>query len=572
MIHVLRHASVRRILTLALLCASALLQACSTTGSYQLAIAHLNDSHTHLEATPLTLMLDGHKTVVQAGGFASLQTLVDEMRVANPDLLLLHAGDAVQGTLYFTLFNGQPEFAFLNRLGVAAMTLGNHEFDRGSAAIPTYLQWAKFPLVSSNIDFSGEASMASRPVPTRIVREIKGERIGIIGLTTESTPQTTLDVGQVKFLDARTSAEREVAALTAQGVNKIVLLSHLGYEQDLKLASAVSGIDIIVGGHSHTLLGDATSLASIGLVPDGPYPTEVLAPDGNRVLVLQAWKWAQMLGRLDARFDAQGRITGYSANPVIPLADRFVRDAVPIPVGSPAYAQIVQTFKPGGPLRLVKADAATEAALAPYGAQLATFRKASVATAAEDLLRGINSGPGPLVADAMLAALPKAQVAILNDGGVRKDLFAGPISVGDVLELLPFANTLVLLDLSGAELKEALEGDIDFLISKKNPSPYPYVAGLRFTVAPGAARGQRVTALAVRDDAGVYQPLRPDAVYRCVVSNFVAGGGDGFTRVRNARGFRSDSGIVDSDALRDYFQALGTVHRPVEQRVTVLAP
>ncbi len=572
MTHVLHNASVRRILALALVCASVILQACSTTGGYQLAIAHLNDSHSHLEATPLTLVVDGRKTVVEAGGFARLQTLVDEMRSAKPDLLLLHAGDAVQGTLYFTLFNGQPEFEFLNRLGVTAMTLGNHEFDRGSAAIPSYLQAAQFPVISSNIDFSGEAATAALQVPTRIVKEINGERIGIIGLTTETTLQTTLDVGKLKFLDARASAEREVAALTAQGINKIVLLSHLGYELDLKLAATVSGIDIIVGGHSHTLLGAAAGLGSIGLVPDGPYPTEVLAPDGSRVLVLQAWKWAQMLGRLDASFDAQGRITGYAAKPVIPVTDRFVRDAVPVPPDSPGYAQIVQTFKLGGLVRVVQEEGKAAAALAPYRSQLATYRQASVASAAEDLLRGINSGPGPLAADAMLAAVPRAQVAILNNGGVRKDLAAGSISVGDVLEVMPFANTLVLLDLSGAELKEALEGDIDFLISRKYPSPYPYVAGLRFTVARHADKGRRVTALVVRDDAGAYRPLLPDAIYRCVVSNFVAGGGDGFTSIRSTRGFRSDSGIVDSDALRDYLKKLGIVHQSTEQRVTELAP
>ena len=545
---------------------------CAAADGYTLSIAHINDSHSHLEATPLTLLIDGQKTTVQVGGFARLQTLVDEMRAANPDLLLLHAGDAVQGSLYFTLFKGRPEFAFLNRLGVAAMTLGNHEFDRGTAALASYLQWSNFPLISANIDFSGEPAMASQRVPTRIVKEIKGERIGIIGLTTESTPQTTLDVGQVKFLDARASAEREVAALTAQGVNKIVLLSHLGYADDRKLAAAVSGIDIIVGGHSHTLLGDASSLASIGLVPDGPYPTEVLAPDGSRVLILQAWKWAQMLGRLDASFDAYGKITGYASEPVIPISDHFSRDAKTVAPDSPAYARIVQAFKPGTLLRLVKEDLVTAAALAPYTAQLDVFRKTTVASADQVLQRGANTGPGPLVADSMLAAVPNAQLAIVNNGGVRKDLAAGQISVGDVLELLPFANTLVLLDLSGTELKEALEGDIDFLISKKYPAPFPYVAGMRFTVTPHTVRGLRVMALEVRDAAGVYQPVREDVIYRCVVSNFVAGGGDGFTSIRNARGLRVDTGIVDSETLLAYLKQMGAVRPPSEQRVRLLTP
>ena len=560
----------RRLLALALLGFMLVLQPCAAADGYTLSIAHINDSHSHLEATPLTLLIDGQKTTVQAGGFARLQTLVDEMRAANPDLLLLHAGDAVQGTLYFTLFNGQPEFEFLNRLGLSAMTLGNHEFDRGPAAIASYLRWARFPIVSSNIDFSAESSVM--PLPTRMVREIKGERIGIIGLTTESTPQTTLDVGKTRFLDARASAEREVAALTAQGVNKIVLLSHLGYADDRKLAAAVSGIDIIVGGHSHTLLGAPISLASIGLVPDGPYPTEVLAPDGNRVLILQAWKWAQMLGRIDASFDTDGRITGHSSQSVIPLADHFARDAVTVAPDSPAYARIVQSFKPGGLLRLVQEDVASAAALAPYTAQLTGFRKTGVAVAAQAMLRGPNTGPGPLVADSMLAAVPKAQLAIVNNGGVRTDLPAGPISVGDVLELLPFANTLVLIDLSGAELKAALEGDIDFLIGKKYPAPFPYVAGMRFTLATYAARGQRATALEVRDAAGAYQPVREDAIYRCVVSNFVAGGGDGFTSIRNARGLRVDTGIVDSEALLAYLTQMGAVRPPSEQRVRLLTP
>ena len=560
----------RRLLALALLGFMLVLQPCAAADGYTLSIAHINDSHSHLEATPLTLLIDGQKTTVQAGGFARLQTLVDEMRAANPDLLLLHAGDAVQGTLYFTLFNGQPEFEFLNRLGLSAMTLGNHEFDRGPAAIASYLRWARFPILSSNIDFSAESSVM--PLPTRLVREIKGERIGIIGLTTESTPQTTLDVGKTRFLDARASAEREVAALTAQGVNKIVLLSHLGYADDRKLAAAVSGIDIIVGGHSHTLLGAPISLASIGLVPDGPYPTEVLAPDGNRVLILQAWKWAQMLGRIDASFDTDGRITGHSSQSVIPLADRFVRDAVTVAPDSPAYARIVQSFKPGGLLRLVQEDVASAAALAPYTAQLTGFRKTGVAVAAQAMPRGPNTGPGPLVADSMLAAVPKAQLAIVNNGGVRTDLPAGPISVGDVLELLPFANTLVLIDLSGTELKEALEGDIDFLISKKYPAPFPYVAGMRFTVTPHTVRGLRVMALEVRDAAGVYQPVREDVIYRCVVSNFVAGGGDGFTSIRNARGLRVDTGIVDSETLLAYLKQMGAVRPPSEQRVRLLTP
>ncbi len=558
----------------ALLFSAALfLHSCSSGdagGFYRLTIAHLNDTHSQMEPLPVVMTIGGLKTVVRAGGFARLQTLVNEMRATSKNFLLLHAGDAVQGTLYFTLFNGQVEFDFLNRLGVDAMTFGNHEFDRGTAAIPSYLHRATFPILSANIDFSGEPAIAPL-VPTRIVREVNGERIAIIGLTTETTPQSTMDVGKAKFLDPQNCARREVAALEDVGINKIIVLSHLGYAEDLKLAAAVSGIDIIVGGHSHSLLGEPLRLFPLGMTPAGNYPTEVRSPDGGRSLVLQAWQWGDLLGRLDLDFDHFGKITSYRSAAVIPVADSFTRNGVAVPFASQSYLEIIQTFNLTGTVRIASEDPATAAALTPYSAQLVNFRKTVVATAAEDLIPGVNSGPGPLAADSMLAAVPKARVAILNFGGVRRGLPAGPISVGDLLEVMPFANTLVLVDLTGAELKNALEEDIDFLITKYGQSLLvpPYVSGVSFTLSPGAAVGGRVSALAAKDAAGLYRPVDPLKVYRTVVNSFVAGGGDGFTSIKNAKGFRTDTGIIDSDALRDYLKKLGRVHNRAEKRVTV---
>jgi 5'-nucleotidase len=205
---------------------------------------------------------------------------------------------------------------------------------------------------------------------------------------------------------------------------------------------------------------------------------------------------------------------------------------------------------------------------------LTTVRKQVLATASQDLIRGANSGPGPLVADSMLAAVPRAQVAILNYGGVRKDVLQGAISVGDVLEVMPFANSLVLVDLTGAELQSALEEDLDFLLTKygnHNSTALPYVAGVRFSVTPSAGKGDKVGALKVQGADGTYLPIDPTATYRTVVNAFVASGGDGFTAIKHAKGFRSDTGIIDSDAFRDHLQALGTVQNPTTPRI-FLAP
>lgn len=563
--------AVRALRLLAVMLGVVLLNSCGSIDStdYTLTIAHLNDTHSHLEATPVTLDIAGTPTLVQMGGFARLQTLVDEMRADTPAFLLLHAGDALQGTLYFTLFAGAVEFDFLNRLGVDAMTFGNHEFDRGPAAIPPFLKRATFPFVSSNVDFSGEPAIAAR-VPQTLTLEIRGERIGIIGLTTETTPQSTLNVGSVRFLDAITAARQQVAELENRGVNKIIALTHLGFERDMKLAASVNGIDIIVGGHSHTLQGDPSRLGAIGLTPEHPYPTEVRTPDGGKTVLLHAWQWGQVLGNLRVTFDAAGRVRGYAPGAVMPVGDRFSRNDVAIEPASPAYREIIQALGTTGMARVVPEDPATLAALAPYGSQLQIFRSQPAGTAAEELPRRLNGGPGVLAADSMLAAVPHARAALLNFGGVRRDLRAGVISVGDVLEVMPFGNTLVVVDLTGDELKRALEEGIQFLLDKfgRDRPALPYVAGISFSVNLAAEAGQRVGALAVREEGG-YRPVDPAATYRTVVNSFVAGGGDGFATIKNARGFRNDTGIIDSDALRDHLTSLHTVPNPREQRIRI---
>ncbi len=558
-------------LSLLSVCLLLVLNACSHQQPFTLTVAHLNDTHSHLEPTGLRVVIHGEKTTLQSGGFARLKTVVDQMRQADPQLLLLHAGDAVQGTLYFTLFNGELEFDFLNRLGLTAMTFGNHEFDHGIAPIPGWIKRSSFPWLSANIDFSQEPAIAPL-VQLYQIRQLNGEQVGLIGVTTETTPLATQQVGAAVFRDAAASVRQQVAALTAKGVNKIILLSHLGYQQDKLLAAQVAGLDIIVGGHSHTLLGDAAQLAEIGLAPEGDYPTKIMGPDGKPVLVLQAWRWGAVVGRLQVQFSRDGVVEQATAAAVLPIGDGFSRAGTPVAPGSAQYREISAALENSGIVRVVPEDPEMAAALQPYTRQLAQFRGKIVARAAEELVVGLNSGPGPLVADSMLAAVPGAQFALLNYGGVRRGLAAGPVSVADVLELLPFNDTLVLVDLRGTEVRQLLEETIDFLIAKfgVDSRAMPYPAGLRISVQSAAPKGQRVRALAVRQHDGSYLPLQESAVYRVVVNSFEAKGGDGCLTLKQAGGFRDDTGIIDSDALAAYLTRVGTVGNQVEERVTIV--
>lgn len=539
---------------------------------YTLSLVHLNDTHSHMEPHPINMTAGDLRFTVMIGGAARIKTAVDDMRRENRDLLLLHAGDAVQGTLYFTLFNGALEYDFLNMLGVDAMTFGNHEFDRGVGAIPGWIKRSHFPWLSANIDFTGEPDIAVLVKPY-LVKEIKGEKVAIIGVTTEATPQITRDVGKVLFIDAVVSVHRQVEALSAYGINKIILLSHLGYSQDKALAAKVSGIDVIVGGHSHSLLGDADKLAAVGLAPGGGYPTEVKALDGNPVLVLQAWQWGHALGRIQVKFTPEGRVAAYSNGIVLPVGDQFSVRQVPVAPDGDEHRRIMQALKDSAYVSIVKEDPDVLAWLAPYASQVAAYRKKVLATATSDLIRGVNSGPGPLMAEAMMAAVTGARAALLNYGGVRKDLLAGPITVADVLEVLPFAHTLMLIDLTGEEIKEALEGGVDFLLGRhptlKTPV-MPYVAGLSFSVRPAAPKGSRIVAVSVKDTQGFYQPVDPQMVYRIVTNSFVVGGGDGFDVIKKANRFRVDTGLSDSAVFGDYLSDLGLVHKPTQQLVVIV--
>ena len=544
-----------------------------TTAAAPLSLAHLNDTHSHLEPLAVDLEIDAVQTTVELGGFARIKTVLEGMRADRPDLLLFHGGDAVQGTAYFPRFAGRVEFDFLNLLGVDAMSFGNHEFDLGPAPIPGWINRSRFPWLAANIDFSGAPAIAPLVQPF-MIREINGEKVGIIGLTTEDTPLVTRDVGRTVFHDPVAAAHRQVEILTARGVNRIIVLSHLGYRRDLDLAAKVPGIDIIVGGHSHSLLVNEDLIRDIGgLAPEGPYPTEVKTPDGKTVLVLQAWRWGHAVGMIQVDFSAAGEVAGYRSGITIPCGASFKRKGVPVAPGSEAYQRIVGILAAGGVVRITPENRRMRERLEPYARQIRTYREMPVAVATEPVVRGLDGGPGPLAADSMLAAFPEARLAFLNSGAVRRDFNTGTVSVADVMEVLPFGNTLVLVDLTGAELRTALEEHIAFLSRRypqHTPPLMPYIAGARFAVRPAAPAGSRVGELSVRDPSGVYRSADPRSVYRIVVNAFMAGGGDGLATLKKAGGFRVDTGIIDQDAFRDHLRKLGSFGSPTERRITVL--
>ncbi|MCX8070173.1 MAG: metallophosphoesterase [Thermodesulfovibrionales bacterium] len=380
-------------------------QSCSDTPSshtFKLSIIHLNDTHSHLEADPNgeTMKFDEVNTKVFLGGFTRIKTAIDKIRSSEANTILLLAGDAVQGTLYFTKFNGMADIDFSNLFGVDAMTLGNHEFDRGPQLVKNLIDRAAFPILSANIDFSREPLLAGRVKPYTI-KQYGSERVAIIGLTTEETPLTSLPGPNIIFKDVKESLQRNMYHVASEGINKVIVLSHIGYEMDKKIASEVTGIDVIVGGHSHSLLGN-DELKAFGLSPEGSYPTEVTAPDGKKTLVVQAWRWGEMIGHINVVFDEAGDVISYEAKPVLLLNERFIQGGKDVLPESDIYKRIISIIDTKPWMKIYQEDAEAIKMLAPLKAQVDEMRKSTIATTLDDLIRGLNSGPGPLVIDSFL--------------------------------------------------------------------------------------------------------------------------------------------------------------------------
>src|SRR5262245_45470089 len=241
---------------------------------YRVRIIHTNDHHARIEP-----VMGGTPPAPIHGGVSRRKTLIDAIRDEGGNQLLIDAGDVFQGTLWFTQYEGQADLEFYNAMGYEAQAIGNHEFDKGPQPLAEYIKRAQFPVLSANIVADASSPIFGLYKPW-IVKEVGGQKIGIFGLTTEETPAISSPGNSVTFLNYIEAARKAVADLKAQGVNKIVALTHIGITFDRELARQVDGIQVIIGGHSHTPMGPMVSPADA----NRPYPEVLTSPSGKPVI------------------------------------------------------------------------------------------------------------------------------------------------------------------------------------------------------------------------------------------------------------------------------------------------
>jgi len=503
---------------------------------FALNILHINDFHSRFESitgSDSTCNAEGESKGECFGGIARLKTALDQTRAdlkaKGENVIFLSAGDEFQGSLFYTTYKSKVVADFFNELGLDAAATGNHEFDDGPEEFSKFIETANFPIIGGNFNVAKEPLLAGKIVGVHIL-DVGGEKVGLVGALAEDTPEISSTGPNVAFEKAVTYVRGAVEALEAQGVNKIIVLSHIGYTVDQALAEAVPGIDVIVGGHSHTLLSNTDEKAA------GPYPTVVKAPDGKDVPIVTAGQYGKYLGDIKVVWDNEGNVISAKGDPI--LLDASIK---------PDEGFVTRVAELGAPIEELKAKVIGNATEAIEGSR--------------EICRAMECTMGNLVADAMLDRVKDqgVTIAIQNGGGLRASIDQGDITMGEVLTVLPFSNTLATFQLKGADVVAALENGVSDV--ENGAGRFPQVAGLKFSWTKDKPAGDRIIKVEVQDgDAWV--PIDPAKTYGVVTNNFMRTGGDGYA-VFNTAGMNAyDFGPPLEDVLADFIAKQGGHYKP----------
>lgn len=381
--------------------------------SDHLVILHTNDTHSAIEP-------DRH----DLGGVARRKVLIDSVRGEHKNVMLIDAGDAVQGSLYYTLFGGEVERKLMNALGYDIQILGNHEFDKGMEQLAKEWKQLNANRLSTNYDFAGSA-LDGMFVPA-VMRKVGDKTIGFIGINLDPAGIISEENYKgVKYIDGIKAANEEAARLKAEGADMVIAVTHIGYDNepgysDTDIAKASKDIDVIIGGHSHTAINPADKREGV--------PTWRIAnAEGDTVSVLQTGSSGVNLGEIDIDLNTK-KVTAR----LIPVDKRL--DS--------------------------RVDSSIENIIAPYRKQVEEMRSKEIGSSPYEYERKSSEMLNLLsdfvkIRGAELCGKP-TDLAIMNKGGIRNSLAAGPITQGEIIDIAPFDNSIVVMDIKGSDLLENL--------------------------------------------------------------------------------------------------------------------
>ncbi len=460
----------------------------------KLVLLHTNDTHSHIDP------VDGS----DMGGILRRKVLIDSVRAAEPNVLLIDAGDIVQGTLYFHLYKGEVEQRLMNELGYDMQIMGNHEFDNGIDALADIYATATPELLSTNYDLT--ETPLDTLFHTYTIRRFGDKKIGFFALNLK--PKGMIADGNargIKVLDWRTAANATAWHLKHnEKVDAVVAITHVGYDRapadtlfvDRDIAAGTSDIDIIIGGHSHTLIN-----------PDDPKSPawRVANANGDSVLIAQAGRYGTYLGEVTIDLDDMT-----ATSRVIPVDSRLDSRT------DPALAEIIRPYREG-------VESLYSTWITKASRNLSNKEPGLLNFAADFVLdRGRQLADG-------------VQLAIVNKGGIRRSLSKGKISEGELIDMMPFANRTTVIDILGSDLTEAL--DIMAMRGGDGVSD-----GVEATFDPSTGRCTSITV-----DG---KPVDPDATYRIATIDYLANRGDYMSPLTRGTKIAESSSMLYDDLIR----------------------
>lgn len=388
---------------------AAIITACTPkeADSDHLVILHTNDTHSQIDP-------DRH----DKGGIVRRRALIDSIRSVRDNVVLVDAGDAVQGSLYYTLFSGEVERKMMNDLGYDIQILGNHEFDKGLDVLAREWKLLNATRLSTNYDMTG-TPLEGLFVPS-VMKEFNGKKVGFIGINLNPEGIVSADNYEgIKYIDAVKAANEEAARLKTEGADMVIAITHIGYENDkdyddLKLAAASKDIDVIIGGHSHTVVDPNDRSTPTWRVPNAA---------GDTISVLQTGSSGTYLGEID-----------------IDLDTREVKAQL-IPVDSRLDDRL---------------DPNAEAIIKPYREKVEKMRNEVIGESPYEFGRKSPEMLNLLSDFVMMRGEEicgkPVDLSIMNKGGIRTDLAKGKITKGEIIDIAPFDNSVVVLEIKGKDL------------------------------------------------------------------------------------------------------------------------
>lgn len=438
---------------------------------------------------------DSHSRVEENMGFAGVSALKKEYEKAGATVLLLDAGDTLHGLPFATVEEGESIVSLMNMVGYDAMTPGNHDFNYGYQRLLELAEMANFPILSANCIKDDKTIL-----PENTIIEKNGIRYGIFGLSTPETATATnpKNIEGITFENPVAAAEKQIAALEAENVDHIIAISHLGTAQaseytSKRVAEETKGIDVIIDGHSHTVLENGLTVGDTLIASTGEYINSigvvVLDEEGNKEAFLVN---AETFSQKDE--DVVKYINDEKANQDTLLSEVVTTTSVDL-------------------------------------------------DGTRNTVRTKESNFGNLVCDAFLAETG-ADVAILNGGTIRDSIKAGDITQKDLITVFPFGNYVVTKEVSGAVILQALEEG--FAGYPDEVGAFPQIAGMKVQFDPSKEVGERVVSVEIDG-----KELDENTLYVAAVNDFVASGGD-YTEIQNCKTVGEYSSMIE--IIVDYME------------------